>query len=100
MSLPRAKQIPAGRASFDASQVPVRNRAPLANRPEFELHGIRLKESRPEPRILWRMKNEDLIPTLAILLPALKHSEASGSWPMRFEPCPKLVFDAVSTVRD
>ena len=44
MSHPRAKQIPAGRASFDASQVPVRNRAPLAHRPEFELHGIRLKD--------------------------------------------------------
>jgi hypothetical protein len=46
------------------------------------------------------MKNEDLMPMLPILLPALKHSEASGSWPMRFEPCPKLVFDAISTVRD
>ncbi len=46
------------------------------------------------------MKNDDLIPMLPILLPALKHSEASGSWPMRFEPCPKLVFDVVSKVRD
>jgi hypothetical protein len=43
MSHPQAKPIPAGGASFDASQVPVRNRAPLAHRPEFELHGVRLK---------------------------------------------------------
>ena len=71
--------------------MPVRNRAPLANRPEFVLHaaiGRRWLEPHFKTREAMlevyekirpaydRMKDEDLIPTLAILLPALKHSEA------------------------